>query len=85
MRVPGSNRERERGYGCDVASSDARHPVAVPFIVGNLVAVVLQDDEPAPAMATLKAILVMEAVADVQEINRVAFRATQATAVAAVA
>jgi hypothetical protein len=36
-------------------------------------------------MATLKAILVMEAVADVQEINRVAFRATQATAVAAVA
>src|SRR5947207_11912526 len=28
-------------------SRDPRHPVAVPLIVGNFVAVVLQDDEPA--------------------------------------
>src|SRR5262245_47956514 len=35
-------------------SRDPRHPVAVPLIVGDLVAVVLQDDEP-PLLADLTA------------------------------
>ncbi len=42
------------------------------------------ENKPMPAMTTLKALLVMEAVADVQEMASMAFRAAQATAVNAV-